>query len=129
VATRDTRYNAGTEGVFVAVRVRVVPYAAPMAFAVFEARDDAGHRFLPTTQTSQPVAPGVTFQPGYGTEGEIVFEVPTSAAPSLRLWVQISSSGRVDAVGDLPLGVTPGDVVVWRASSETLVPSRLSVAV
>ena len=128
VVTRDVRYNADTEGVFVAVSVRVVPYSSPMAFAVFEARDDAGNRFLPTTKTVQRVAPGVSFQPGYGTEGEIVFEVPVSAAQSLRLWGQISRSVRVDAVGDVPLAITPADVATWHGSSERLVPHELAVA-
>lgn len=128
VLTPDTRYTAVTDGAFVAVRVKVVPYTEPIAFSMLEARDEAGNRFLPTTLAAQPIATGVTFQPGYGTEGEIVFEVPAESAPSLRLWAQIPAIARADTVADLPLGIRPADVAAWQASSETLVPHDLEVS-
>lgn len=111
-----------TEGVWVLVTVRLDAGSTPAAIGWAAVVDADGHTYDASNRFSQPMLT-IRVQPGVPVEGQIAFEVPASTAATLHLRAARSTQLRLDAVVDIPLGITPADVEAW-----TVADTKLSLA-
>jgi hypothetical protein len=109
-----------TSGVWVLVRVRLVARDEPVLVGYAAVRDAGGHTYLASNRLDlKLVMGGHDLQPGVPVTGEIAFEVPRDAAPSLSL--RLASpllDQRMDAVAEIPLGIDNTMVDKWLAQTE-----------
>jgi hypothetical protein len=109
-----------TSGVWVLVRVRLVARNEPILVGYAAVRDADGRTYLASNRIElKLVMGGRDLQPGVPVEGEIAFEVPRGAAPSLSLRLaRPPLDQRMDAIAEVPLGISGAMVNKWLAQAE-----------
>jgi hypothetical protein len=109
-----------TSGVWVLVRVRLVARNEPILVGYAAVRDADGRTYLASNRIElKLVMGGRDLQPGVPVEGEIAFEVSRGAAPSLSLRLaRPPLDQRMDAIAEVPLGISGAMVNKWLAQAE-----------
>jgi hypothetical protein len=110
-----------TGGVWVLVRVRLEATTKTTTTRYLALADDQHRTFRATQRFRQPLGElSWDLQPGIPIEGEIAFEVPRAVATSLTLRVAETfnelTNGELNALTDIRVPVTEGDVSRWLAS-------------
>jgi hypothetical protein len=109
-----------TGGIWVLVRLRLVARSEPTQVGYAAVRDAKDRTYLATTRIEQPLQ-SRSLQPGIPVEGEIAFEVPPAAAPTLsvRLAEPLVDT-RMEAMAEVPLDITRSKVDQWRTDQDIM---------
>jgi hypothetical protein len=116
--------TASTDGIFLLVKVRLSAYDEEVVVRYQALVDRHGFIYEPPTRDFNTIA-GHRLQPRIPVAGELLFEVPTSAAIgglTLRLSTYPYGSNSHQVVTEIPLTITEAQISAWFANTEPLKP-------
>lgn len=131
VAVRGGRAYAGTrnpvttDGLFLLVRTRVTAIDTRAAVAHAELIDAAGNSYTAAWQFDTLLRHEI--EPALTVEGELLFEVPVTAATELRLRLSSESAPRYQVMVEVPLEIDADDVDAWYHRAAALTVSEPEV--